>query len=92
MKRFRSSHSLTPLFCLHQAFFYFGITGISAFAVAYLVDKGFATAQVGFILAATNLLSCLLQPMLGSFVEFQNQDVLFLYSTLILNSSSALRK
>ena len=30
--------------------------------------------------------------MLGSFVEFQNQDVLFLYSTLILNSSSALRK
>ena len=30
--------------------------------------------------------------MLGQFVEFQNQDVLFLYSTLILNSSSALRK
>ena len=30
--------------------------------------------------------------MLGSFVEFQSQDVLFLYSTLILNSSSALRK
>ena len=30
--------------------------------------------------------------MLGSFVEFRDQDVLFLYSTLILNSSSALRK
>lgn len=76
MKRFRSSHSLTPLFCLHQAFFYFGITGISAFAVAYLVDKGFATAQVGFILAATNLLSCLLQPMLGSFVDKRSPALL----------------
>ena len=30
--------------------------------------------------------------MLGRFVEFKSQDVLFLYSTLILNSSSALRK
>ena len=30
--------------------------------------------------------------MLGHFVEFTDQDVLFLYSTLILNSSSALRK
>ena len=30
--------------------------------------------------------------MLGRFVDFADQDVLFLYSTLILNSSSALRK
>ena len=30
--------------------------------------------------------------MLGHFVEFADQDVLFLYSTLILNSSNALRK
>ena len=30
--------------------------------------------------------------MLGQIVDFSDQDVLFLYSTLILNSSSALRK
>ena len=30
--------------------------------------------------------------MLGQFVEFEGKDVLFLYSTLILNSSGALRK
>ena len=30
--------------------------------------------------------------MLGQFVEFEGRDVLFLYSTLILNSSGALRK
>ena len=30
--------------------------------------------------------------MLGNFVDFHGQDVLFLYSILILNSSSALRK
>ncbi len=30
--------------------------------------------------------------MLGHFLDFQGKDVLFLYSTLVLNSSSALRK
>ncbi len=30
--------------------------------------------------------------MLGHFVDFEGKDVLFLYSTLVLNSSSALRK
>ncbi len=30
--------------------------------------------------------------MLGHFVDFENKDVLFLYSTLVLNSSSGLRK
>lgn len=29
--------------------------------------------------------------MLGSFIEFDNQDVLFLYSTLVLNSSTAFK-
>ena len=29
--------------------------------------------------------------MLSSFVDFHGQDVLFLYSTLILNSSSVLK-
>ncbi len=29
--------------------------------------------------------------MLGRFLDFQNQDVLFLYSTLVLNNSSQLR-
>ena len=28
---------------------------------------------------------------LGEFVEFENQDVLFLYSTLVLNQSSMLK-
>ena len=30
--------------------------------------------------------------MIGDYVNFEDQDVLFLYSTLVLNSSSALRK
>ena len=29
--------------------------------------------------------------MLGNFIEFDNQDVLFLYSTLVLNSSTILK-
>ena len=29
--------------------------------------------------------------MLGNFVEFDNQDVLFVYSTLVLNSSTSFK-
>ena len=32
---------LTPLYCLQQVGYFFAIAGIGAFAVTYLMDKGF---------------------------------------------------
>lgn len=61
--------SLTPLYCLHQAAYFFAMAGISAFAVTYLLSRGFASAQIGVMLASTNILSCLLQPMIGSYID-----------------------
>lgn len=64
-----SQRSLTPLYCLHQAAYFFAMAGISAFAVTYLLTRGFASAQIGVMLASTNILSCILQPLIGSYVD-----------------------
>ena len=39
--------------------------GILSFASAYLLEKGFSTAQVGTLLASGNILSCIVQPILA---------------------------
>ena len=67
---------LTVLYCFHQASYFFAIAGIGAFAVTYLMDKGFAAAQIGFMLAATNILSCALQPIIGSYVDKRSMALL----------------
>ena len=67
---------LTLLYCLHQACYFFAIAGIGAFAVTYLMDKGFAAAQIGIMLALTNICSCALQPIIGSYVDRRSMALL----------------
>lgn len=69
MQHSKHSSSLTPLYCLHQAAYFFSMAGISAFAVTYLMTKGFGSAQIGVMLAATNILSCIFQPIIGSYID-----------------------
>ena len=64
-----AKRNLTPLYCLHQAAYFFAMAGTSAFAVTYLMGRGFDTALIGAMLAATNILSCVLQPTVGSYVD-----------------------
>ena len=93
MKRFQNTRNLTPLYCLHQAAYFFAIAGIGAFAMTYLLQLGFEAAQIGLILASTNILSCALQPMIGSYVDKTSTAVLqkfvplFLVATLVSLSS-----
>lgn len=89
MKQSQNTRNLTPLYCLHQAAYFFAIAGIGAFAMTYLLHQGFDAAQIGLILASTNILSCALQPMIGSYVDKTSTAVLqklvplFLISTLV---------
>lgn len=69
-------HRLTRLYCLHQTSYFFAIAGIGAFAVTYLMGKGFASSQIGTILALTNILSCALQPIIGSYVDRRSMSLL----------------
>jgi len=67
---------LTTLYCLHQAAYFFAIAGIGAFAVTYLMDKGFAASQAGMMLALTSVCSCALQPVIGSYVDKRSMSLL----------------
>lgn len=93
MKQSQNTRNLTPLYCLHQAAYFFAIAGIGAFAMTYLLQQGFDAAQIGLILASTNILSCALQPMIGSYVDKTSTAVLqklvplFLVATLVSLSS-----
>lgn len=73
---FMPRRRLTPLYCLHQASYFFAIAGIGAFAVTYLMDKGFAAAQTGIMLAMTSVFSCALQPVIGSYVDKRSMSLL----------------
>lgn len=68
--------SLTPLYCLHQAVYFFAMAGVGAFAVTYLSGFGFNAAQIGVMVASTNILSCVLQPMIGSYVDKTSVSIL----------------
>ena len=64
-----AKRNLTPLYCMHQAAYFFAMSGVGAFAVTYLMSRGFDTALIGVMLAASNILSCVLQPAIGSYVD-----------------------
>lgn len=60
---------LTAHYCLYQIAYFAACSGFSGFAVAYLLGKGFTSSQIGVILAMTNVFSCVLQPLLGSYAD-----------------------
>lgn len=64
-----TSRSFTAQYAVHQSFYWMAYCGLFSFAAAYLLGRGFDTAQIGVILALANLLSCLLQPLAASFAD-----------------------
>lgn len=69
MNTARKKPNLTGIYCIYQTAYFFAIAGVGAFAVTYLLEKGLSAAQIGVILALNNVLSCAMQPLLGSFVD-----------------------
>ena len=57
--------SLTKYYLLQQMAYWAAAAGVMSFATAFLLEKGFAASQVGTLLAAGNLLSCVVQPLLA---------------------------
>ena len=57
--------NLTFKYTLQQCAYWAAAAGVMSFASAYLLSKGFAASQVGVLLAAGNLLSCAVQPILA---------------------------
>ena len=57
---------LTLRYCLHQLFYFAAAAGVMSFATTFLLAKGFPAAQVGAVMAAGSVLSCLTQPLLAA--------------------------
>lgn len=57
--------SLTVRYMLHQMAYWAAAAGVMSFASAFLLAKGFPASQVGVLLAAGNILSCAVQPILA---------------------------
>jgi len=71
-----SSNRLTIRYGLYQIIHFAACAGYSAFAATYLLEKGFSASQVGTILAATNIISCILQPMMGDRIDRMKKFIL----------------
>lgn len=68
--------TLTFHYMLQQMAYWAAAAGIMSFATAFLLEKGFAASQVGTLLAAGNLLSCAVQPLLADRADRIGGDVL----------------
>ena len=68
--------SLTLRYMLHQMAYWAAAAGVMSFASAFLLEKGFPPSQVGVLLAAGNLLSCFLQPVLTDRADRAGRNIL----------------
>ena len=64
-----SSKKLTIRYVVYQLMYFAYAAGTSAFAATYLLAKGLNATQVGTLLATSNLLACLAQPVIGDIVD-----------------------
>ena len=60
----------------HQMAYWAAAAGVMSFASAFLLAKGFPASQVGVLLAAGNLLSCALQPLLADRADRAEGNIL----------------
>lgn len=66
---FKTEQKITIRYILYQVLYFAYSSGISSFAATYLLAKGLNASQVGGLLAASNLLACFGQPIVGDIVD-----------------------
>ena len=71
--------TLTVRYTLQQMAYWAAAAGILSFASAFLLEKGFTTAQVGTLLASGNILSCIVQPILADRADRSGAQMINLY-------------
>lgn len=71
--------NLTLRYTLQQTAYWAAYAGAMSFASAYLMAKGFSASVVGVLLAAGNLLSCAVQPLLAARADRMGSQVVRRY-------------
>ena len=67
---------LTIRYALHQLAYWAAAAGVMSFATTFLLQRGFPATQVGTIMAAGTILSCLTQPVLAERAD-RSPQILF---------------
>lgn len=68
--------SLTLHYSIHHLLYWSAAAGVVSFASTYLLGKGFPASQVGVIMAASGLLSCISQPFIAAFADRARKNIL----------------
>ena len=83
------SGKLTGKYSVQQFAFWAAYCGIYTFAATYLAEKGFSSAQTGWMLFSANFLSFILQPVIADCADRSKKNILVL-TVVLLNALSLL--
>lgn len=72
------------LYILINATYFASFAAIHAFAAVFLLDKGYNSLQIGFILAIANIISAILQPLIAGMADINKRIKLpYFVSTIV---------
>ncbi len=82
----KSKRAINIEYCAVQALYWSGFCICGSFAAVFLKSRGFSNAQLGLVMAAGNILSFFLSPLLASYVDRVKRKGLFACCILLLAS------
>ncbi len=87
----KKDHSWTVRYTLINVTYFIAFCTIHAYAAVYLLDRGFTNTQIGIVLALSNVVSALLQPLVAALIDkqgfFTNRNVMMICAVLIAAGS-----
>ena len=87
----KKDHSWTVRYTLINVTYFIAFCTIHAYAAVYLLDRGFTNTQIGIVLALSNVVSALLQPLVAALIDkqgfFTNRNVMMICAALIAAGS-----
>ena len=83
----KKDHSWTLRYTLINVTYFIAFCTIHAYAAVYLLDRGFTNTQIGILLAVSNIVSAILQPLVAALIDkqgfFTNRNVMMICAALI---------
>ena len=87
----KKDHSWTLRYTLINVTYFIAFCTIHAYAAVYLLDRGFTNTQIGILLALSNVVSAILQPLVAAIIDkqgfFTNRNVMMICAALIAAGS-----
>ena len=87
----KKDHTWTIRYTLINVTYFIAFCTVHAYAAVYLLDRGFTNTQIGILLAISNIVSAVLQPVVAALIDkpgfFTNRNVMMICASLIAAGS-----